>query len=312
MKVRSLYLPFLATLILCSAPAQAESICLAKDGTLKVFAGERKCPRGSKPYDLISSLKVTGPQGPQGKRGEQGEEGPEGPTGPKGDTGPAGVRGLQGPKGDSGPKGDPGSIGPQGPTGPTGPMGPQGFQGLRGEPGARGATGATGPTGPKGDPALAFFPPQDLTSGAAQFLTVDLRNTRGWDRFYYFGQPSYGYRSLANANAVPCKNIFITRISCLATQFKSSVTLSRAKPWSSDGTGGWSFESIATFTFETFIPDPQNPTQTISMLNEGLVTPIYKELDDGSCPLSGQDILRTDAACEIDLVVYDSASVGAG
>ncbi|MFN8390100.1 MAG: hypothetical protein U0136_07425 [Bdellovibrionota bacterium] len=120
------------------APANAETFCVSKSGSVTLRA---VCKKKERPIALgiPGAQGIPGAAGPQGEKGDKGEQGPEGP---KGSTG------LEGQVGPQGPQGERGQQGLQGPIGLTGP------QGVKGD---SGAPGAPGPKGDKGDPANEEF-----------------------------------------------------------------------------------------------------------------------------------------------------------
>lgn len=81
--------------------ASRQTVCVhKKKGTVKVFAYERKCPKGQVKVALGEAI-----------TGGQGVQGPVGPAGARGATGPQGIAGATG------------SSGPAGAAGPAGPLG---------------------------------------------------------------------------------------------------------------------------------------------------------------------------------------------
>ena len=99
---------FLASTGVSVAGENAESkqtFCVhKKKGTVKVFAYQRKCPKGQVSLAPGSVLiGAEGPSGVAGSLGPAGSVGPAGPAGPVGPVGPAGSTGAVGPQGLVGP-----------------------------------------------------------------------------------------------------------------------------------------------------------------------------------------------------------------
>ena len=320
---------------LVAGVAHAENFCVAKSGALSIAAVGKRCPSGTKKVNikaLLATAAVPGPQGLQGEKGETGAQGIQGQKGDKGDAGPQGLSGATGPqgaqglKGDTGPqgisgpigpqglKGDKGDTGPQGLTGLTGPMGPQGMQGLKGDKGdiglqgltgQRGPQGIQGPKGDKGDTGAkgdqgtsAFFPPSDLTSGIAKFMTIKLNGPLSApvlsDRVIVPGAPISSTTTFPYAAFVPCGKWFITRVSCqsAASPLPSSATISRVKPFGTFSYGnsemygklGWARLDIASLPIEAILTNTA-AAPVLGVLNDSFTTPMYFDLITSSTTL---------------------------
>lgn len=194
---------------------------------------------------------ATGATGPSG--------GPVGATGP---TGATGVQGVTGPTGAAGTNGSVGATGSTGPTGPIGVTGPTGATGAAGTNGSVGATGSTGPTGPIG--ATGATGAVGATGAAGSAST--------WSTFPATQTVNFSNYTLSNVDQISNTSGTLT-LAANNTTVNGNATL----------TG----PSI----FKTNFIQPNGPTRTIQVLNDGSTTGVsaYLSISPAATVLLGNN-----------------------
>lgn len=194
--------------------------------------------------------------------GTTGATGPAGPAGgPTGATGPQGATGV----GTTGPTGVAGPAGTVGATGATGAQGIQGVTGPTGAAGTNGSVGATGSTGPQGIQGVTGATGAVGATGASASANL-------WSTFPATQTVDFATYTLSNVNQISNTSGTLT-LAATNTTVNGNATL----------TG----PSI----FKTNFIQPNGPTRTIQVLNDGSTTGVsaYLSISPAATVLLGNN-----------------------
>jgi len=210
------------------------------------------------PTDGIGTVTVTGVGG--------GSTGPTGPSGgPVGATGPTGPQGATGSIGATGPTGAQGLAGSVGATGFTGAQGLTGATGPTGSAGTNGSVGATGSTGPQG---IQGFTGATGSVGA----TGSPGSASTWSTFPATQTVNFSNYTLSNVDQLSNTSGTFT-LAANNTTVPGNVTLTGSS------------------ILKTNFIQPNGPTRTIQILNDGTTTGVsgYLLISDAATGLLGNN-----------------------